>query len=96
MRIAFRLGVLVSEVSQNLEPIDYSQPPESWAYVVPDVTPMAVQKELDAIHAREVSISTCQVLIQTDDDNRALPALARCSLVRSARRLSQPVVLHRG
>lgn len=56
VRIAFRLGILVDGVSQNLQPRDplATGTPDSWAYVIPDVSPEAVQKELDEIHAREV------------------------------------------
>nr|A0A067XNI2.1 RecName: Full=Non-reducing polyketide synthase ptaA; AltName: Full=Pestheic acid biosynthesis cluster protein A [Pestalotiopsis fici W106-1]AGO59040.1 PtaA [Pestalotiopsis fici] len=55
VRIAFRLGVLVDGVSQNLQPRDRSTTgtPDSWAYVIPDVSPEVVQKELDEIHSRE-------------------------------------------
>jgi monodictyphenone polyketide synthase len=56
IRQAFRLGVLVDEVSTNLQPRDLSDTdtPESWAYVLPDVTAVDVQNELDAIHTRNV------------------------------------------
>lgn len=59
VRTAFRLGVVVDQVSQNLQPRDVtgSGTPDSWAYVVPNVTPDEVQKQLDAIHAREVRLS---------------------------------------
>lgn len=55
-RIAFRLGVLVDEVSQNLQTRSVDGGPAlSWAYVVPGIVVDEVQKELDAIHAAEVS-----------------------------------------
>ena len=59
VRLAFRLGVLVDEVSQNLQPRDMTNQSglDSWAYVIPDVAAEDVQKELDAIHAMEVSLS---------------------------------------
>ena len=59
VRIAFRLGVLVDEVSQNLQPRQApaeSASSDSWAYVVPDVVVEEVQKELDTIHAIEVRL----------------------------------------
>lgn len=58
VRLAFRLGVLVDEVSQNLQPRDLTGTGslDSWAYVIPDVAVDDVQKELDAIYAREVSL----------------------------------------
>lgn len=52
-RIAFRLGVLVDEISQNLEPRDM-EAPESWAWVVAETTEGEVQKELDAIQSKQV------------------------------------------
>jgi monodictyphenone polyketide synthase len=57
VRTAFRLGVLVDQVSQNLQPREPaasdSGTPDTWAYVIPDVTPDRVQRELDDIHAKE-------------------------------------------
>ncbi|KAL5316080.1 hypothetical protein ACEPPN_016957 [Leptodophora sp. 'Broadleaf-Isolate-01'] len=55
VRVAFRLGVLVDQVSQNLQPRQPSEnsSKDSWAYVVPNVAASDVQKELDAIHAAE-------------------------------------------
>lgn len=56
IRQAFRLGVLVDEVSRNLQPRDPTEKgtPDSWAYVLPDVTAERVQQELDAVRANEV------------------------------------------
>ncbi|MCJ1400472.1 Atrochrysone carboxylic acid synthase Agnpks1 [Xylographa trunciseda] len=58
VRQAFRLGVLVDEISQNLQPRDLTDTstPDTWAYVLPDVAADDVQQELDAIHAKEVSL----------------------------------------
>ncbi|KAK3382227.1 putative polyketide synthase [Lasiosphaeria ovina] len=53
IRVAFRLGVLVDEVSQNLQPRSADGPGDSWAYVVPDAAADEVQKELDSIHAAD-------------------------------------------
>lgn len=57
LRIAFRLGVHVSDVSQNLEAID-AEAPDSWAYVVYGLTPEDAEKELDNIHTRDVSLDS--------------------------------------
>ena len=56
VRIAFRLGVLVDEVSQNLEPREEGSSPDTWAIVVTGVTESGVQKELDAIQTKIVSL----------------------------------------
>ena len=54
LRIAFRLGIHVNDVSKNLEVID-PETLESWAYVVYGLTAGDAQKELDIIHTRDVS-----------------------------------------
>ena len=54
VRIAFRLGVHVSDISQNLEPIDADNF-DTWAYVVYGLTAENAQTELDTIHTRDVS-----------------------------------------
>ena len=54
LRIAFRLGLVVNEVSQNLQPSNDAQTGNSWAYVVPGVAHEEVQNELDAIQEVEV------------------------------------------
>lgn len=63
VRQAFRLGVLVDEVSQNLQPRDLTDTstPDTWAYVLPDVVPDEVQQELNAIQAKEVSLIPHQI-----------------------------------
>jgi hypothetical protein len=55
VRIAFRLGVLVDEVSQNLEPRELTNSTQdTWATVVTGVTVDETQAVLDAIQSREV------------------------------------------
>jgi monodictyphenone polyketide synthase len=57
VRQAFRLGILVNEVSQNLEAPDLADDssPDTWAYVIANVSADEVQKELDLLQAKEVS-----------------------------------------
>lgn len=55
IRVAFRMGVHVDEVSGNLEPRDTSgAAPDSWASVIPGINPEDVRRELEAHCAREV------------------------------------------
>ncbi|KAF2648485.1 putative polyketide synthase [Lophiostoma macrostomum CBS 122681] len=61
VRIAFRLGILVDQVSLNLQPREAE--PESWATVLPEVSPEEVQRELDAIHAREKTPESSRIFI---------------------------------
>ncbi|KAI0417496.1 putative polyketide synthase [Xylaria grammica] len=65
VRQAFRLGVLVHEVSQNLQPRDLADTgsPSSWAYVLPNVSPTEVQQELDAIRIRDKTPETSKIFI---------------------------------
>ncbi|KAK4208426.1 hypothetical protein QBC37DRAFT_379096 [Rhypophila decipiens] len=65
VRQAFRLGVLVDEVSRNLQPRDPTEKghPDSWAYVLPDVKAEQVQHELDAIREKEKTPETSKIFI---------------------------------
>ncbi|RYC54173.1 hypothetical protein CHU98_g12041, partial [Xylaria longipes] len=65
IRQAFRLGVLVDQVSTNLEPRDPTDTsaPDSWAYVLPEVASDAVQQELDGVHAREKTPAASKIFI---------------------------------
>ncbi|KAL7925621.1 polyketide synthase-like protein [Trichoderma austrokoningii] len=53
IRVAFRLFVLVDQVSQNLQPKPSEGTGDSWAYIVPGVGAEDAQKELDTFHAIE-------------------------------------------
>nr|QZS37281.1 non-reducing polyketide synthase [Talaromyces sp.] len=52
VRLAFRLGIHVQGVSENLEARDLSEKPDTWAYVVHNVDPDAAHRELIAMHSR--------------------------------------------
>lgn len=58
IRQAFRLGILVDEVSQGLQPRDLmdNDTTDTWAYVLPDVSVDEVQHELDSIHEKAVHL----------------------------------------
>lgn len=77
VRQAFRLGVLVDEISQNLQPRDLTDTgtPDTWAYVLPDVAADEVQEELDAIHTKEVSLSLFQSMSLFQSTNLAMFAI---------------------
>ncbi|KAH6640304.1 putative polyketide synthase [Chaetomium tenue] len=64
VRVSFRIGVLMDEVSQNLHPrpSDGSQG-GSWAYVVQDITVEEAQSELDAFHKAEKCPETSKVFV---------------------------------
>lgn len=49
MRLVFRLGVIVSEISQHLHPAEPGATTDSWAYVLANVSPEQVQRELDTV-----------------------------------------------
>ncbi|KAF4206983.1 hypothetical protein CNMCM8927_004078 [Aspergillus lentulus] len=63
VRVAFRLGVLVADVSQNLEPADAAGDRGSWAYVIPNITPSEAEEELTAIHKRENTPEASRIFI---------------------------------
>ncbi|KAK2594652.1 hypothetical protein QQS21_007628 [Conoideocrella luteorostrata] len=64
IRIAFRLGILVNEVSYNLQPrTGDGAKHDSWAYVVPNVTSADVQAHLDATQAAEKTPTPSKIFI---------------------------------
>lgn len=50
-------------MSENLQARDLSEKPDTWAYVVHNVDPVAAQKELDAFHARSHTPNTGKIFI---------------------------------
>ena len=63
VRLAFRMGIHVQRVSENLEARDLSGTPDTWAYVVHNVDPAAAKKELDAMHSREEMPDTGKIFV---------------------------------
>jgi monodictyphenone polyketide synthase len=63
VRLAFRMGIHVQSVSENLESRDDSEKSESWAYVIHNASQADVQKELDTIHSREQVPDTGKVFL---------------------------------
>ncbi|SLM39055.1 polyketide synthase [Lasallia pustulata] len=63
VRLAFRMGIHVQDVSENLEARELSESPDTWAYVVHNVDPAAAQKELDAMHSREEIPHTGKIFV---------------------------------
>jgi monodictyphenone polyketide synthase len=63
VRLAFRLGIHVQGVSENLEVRDLSETPDTWAYIVHDVDPSAVQKALDGLQIKEQVPDTGKVFV---------------------------------
>ena len=56
VRVAFRLGFYVDEISRKLEPREADGNLESWAYVVAEKSQEQVQRELDRYNAETVSL----------------------------------------
>ncbi|KAI1371168.1 ketoacyl-synt-domain-containing protein [Hypoxylon crocopeplum] len=71
VRVAFRMGIHVDEVSQNLEPRPLSGSPDPWAYVVSEVSPDDVQEELDAFQAREKIPESSKIFISSSNETSA-------------------------
>lgn len=63
VRLAFRLGIHVQGVSENLEVRDLSETPDTWAYIVHDVDPSVVQKALDSLQTKEQVPDTGKVFV---------------------------------
>jgi monodictyphenone polyketide synthase len=63
VRLAFRMGVHVQSVSENLEAREMSQDPDSWAYVIHNANQADVQMGLDEVYAREQAPDTGKIFI---------------------------------
>ncbi|KAL9094354.1 MAG: hypothetical protein Q9165_003495 [Trypethelium subeluteriae] len=63
VRLAFRMGIHVKSVSENLEARDMSESPETWAYVVHNVDPAVAQKELESIHSQDCIPDTGKIFV---------------------------------
>lgn len=97
IRQAFRLGILVNEVSQNLQPRDLTNTsaPNTWAYVLPEVSADVVQHELDSIHEKEVCPrGILEILITKIKTSRKLQKLVESSSVPSVQHQSRSAVHH--
>ena len=69
VRLAFRMGIHVQGVSENLEPRDLTESPDTWAYVVHNVDPTAAQNELDALHTRKEIPETAKIFVSAISRN---------------------------
>jgi asperthecin polyketide synthase len=56
VRVAFRLGVYVDEISRKLESQEPDASLQSWAYVVTGLSAEEVQKEIDRYNAETVCL----------------------------------------
>ncbi|KUJ11670.1 putative polyketide synthase [Mollisia scopiformis] len=63
VRLAFRLGIHVQGISENLEGRELSESPDTWAYVVHNVDPVAAQEELDIMHSKEMKPDTGKIFV---------------------------------
>lgn len=63
VRLAFRMGIHVQAVSQQIEARDLSTTPDTWAYVVTNVDPDQAQNELDVMRAASPPSNTGRIFI---------------------------------
>ncbi|KAF2723085.1 putative polyketide synthase [Polychaeton citri CBS 116435] len=69
VRLAFRMGIHVQGVSENLEARELSENQDSWAYVVHNIAPIAAQEELDTIYSREEVPGTGKIFVSAFSRN---------------------------
>ena len=63
IRIAFRMGVHIQHVSQQLQARDLTDAPDTWAYVLHNVDPGHAQQELEALHKAAQASETGKIFI---------------------------------
>jgi hypothetical protein len=68
VRIAFRLGIHVQAVSEQLEPRDNEQP-DTWAYVVHNCDTVTVQQDLDTVQDGDGIPETGKIFISATSRN---------------------------
>lgn len=61
VRVAFRLGIHVDNISQSLEVCEAEGPRESWAYVVTGVSLEEIQKEVARYNSDSVSYDQLEI-----------------------------------
>lgn len=100
VRLAFRMGVLVSSISSNLEAMDPNESPDTWAYVVHNVIPVDAQRELDAFCKREDLPETGKIFVSaisrtsvtiSGPPSRLTSLFKRSAFFRDARSIALPV-----
>ncbi|KAL5345167.1 Non-reducing polyketide synthase PKS8-1 [Pseudogymnoascus australis] len=69
VRLAFRLGIHVLHISENLEAREVSESPDTWAYMVHNVDPATAIKELDAINSRLEIPNTSRIFVSAVSRN---------------------------
>ncbi|KAH6722851.1 putative polyketide synthase [Leptodontidium sp. MPI-SDFR-AT-0119] len=100
VRLAFRMGIHVQSVSENLEARDMSESPETWAFVLHNVQAAVAQKELDAVQSRMALPATGKVFVsaisQTSVTVSGPPArlealFQKSEFFRDSKRIALPV-----
>jgi monodictyphenone polyketide synthase len=100
VRVAFRLGIHVQGVSENLEARDLSETPDTWAYVVHNVDPVAAQGSLDAHFVKEEVPATGRIFVSAVSRNsvtvsgpptRLKALFTKSELFRNAKCIPLPV-----
>lgn len=98
--LAFRMGVLVTEISADLETRDPSESPDTWAYVVHNVKPEEAQRELDTLRVRESLPETGKVFVSaisrtsvtvSGPPSRLKDVFKKSAFFRDARSIALPV-----
>lgn len=98
--LAFRMGVLVSEISADLEARDPNEAPDTWAFVVHNVVPDDAQRELDAFRVRESLPETGKVFVSaisrtsvtvSGPPSRLKDMFKKSAFFRDARSIALPV-----
>ena len=100
VRVSFRLGTYVDNVSRSLEPRDAEGTLESWAYVVTGLDFETVQREIDTYNTETCNPSLTKVFVSAADQGsisvtgpptRLKNAFRRSEVLRYSKFLALPV-----
>ncbi|KAF5863302.1 hypothetical protein ETB97_010300 [Aspergillus alliaceus] len=67
VRVAFRLGIYIDEISRTVEVRDPAAPPQSWAYVVTGLSVEEAQQEIDQYNADTFNPELTKIFISAAD-----------------------------
>lgn len=69
VRLAFRMGIHVQNISESIEGADFSEGADSWAWVINNVEPTAVQAQLDFLQPADTVPDTSKVFLSATSRN---------------------------
>ncbi|KZF25341.1 beta-ketoacyl synthase domain-containing protein [Xylona heveae TC161] len=100
VRVAFRLGLYIDEISRKIEVRDPNAPPQSWAYVVTGLSAEEIQPEIDRYNTSSGNTELTKIFLSAVDKtsvsvsgppSRLKEIFLRSQILRHSKHLPLPV-----